>query len=276
MDSILKRYPQHLSLEEQARLGCMPDTLTIGQIAELWAKGDAQKTSSLGNAIRQAAIDGKLKCKGDPGPSVRREPIRSKWDVYATRCRCITVMDDGLSAEITRDDFKAWLADVGESESALKVPILAAWLLQESGQEISTKWWRRKCSEHSNSLSSSLDEKNSTKAKGGSIQAARELLEKIKELWSLIRAGSDDPLKLRSKDDLQQCALDVLREAPAKWHPITEQHLKNPSLYNTAPERAARTFRENLCCLVYVNLNVSRVRALIKASNHPRTIPEQK
>ncbi len=85
---------------------------------------------------------------------------------------------------------------------------------------------------------------------GALIQAARELLPKIKELWSLILAGNDNPLKLRTESDLKNEAIDILKDDPKKWLPIRREHVGAPSLYNTAPDRAGPIFERNLLSVV--------------------------
>jgi hypothetical protein len=109
MDAILKRYcPESLPLEEQARLGCLPDRLTIGKIATLCAEGDKERARLLCNAIRQAAIDGALECNGNPNMRLERR-------------QGVMILDDGCSAEIHRDDFAAWLQREGEGITGGKI-----------------------------------------------------------------------------------------------------------------------------------------------------------
>ena len=99
------------------------------------------------------------------------------------------------------------------------------------------------------------------------LWAAKEMLPKIAELWSQILAGRDEPLKLRTADDLQKCAFDILRDDPVKWSPINGRHLEDLSLYNPAPERAARTFREGLLRLVLKTqgFSVKNIRKLVQS-----------
>lgn len=98
------------------------------------------------------------------------------------------------------------------------------------------------------------------------VHTARTLLPTINELWGMILSGGDNPLKLRTPEDLQNVAIDVVSSDPQQWLPITKSHLNDLSLYNPAPEHAVRTFREGLLRAVLVDQGfiVKNVRKLLK------------
>lgn len=108
-------------------------------------------------------------------------------------------------------------------------------------------------------------------------RVALELMPKIRDLWFWILTGSDEPLKLRTPDDLKDVAVDILQDDPRKWSPIKAEHLRGPSLYNTAPERAARTFRENLLRVVLEDqgYSVANARVLWQSLHRPATTPDR-
>lgn len=240
MDSILRRYcSKNLPIDERARLKCLPESLTIGQIAGLWVN-DRAKRGRVGRAIQQACIDGHLECTGNPRPRYEERIAYSdpKWrGTPGDRPKYIGNLCDGLAAEIHRDAFKSWLIEMEE------------WPLPENS--LLANWFP---------LPIEYQEESAT------IQEARTLLPKIKELWRLVLAGNDNPLKMMTADNLQECALDILRDKPKKWLPIKEEHLKTPSLYNTAPDRAAPIFRRNLLKVVLESqgFSVRNIKQLLK------------
>ncbi len=152
---------------------------------------------------------------------------------------------DSLRALVENDfqpafkDFDEWMIELVEpGAEIIEVIEGACWLLYEK-------------------TSGAVEEEAGVQKQGGEEiddalkRAALELMPKIRELWSLILAGINEPLKnMVDAKDLLKVAIDILQDNPRKWLPIKEAHLKKPTLYNTAPDRAARTFHHNLLGVV--------------------------
>jgi len=177
---------------------------------------------------------------------------------------------DSFPSEVIKADYLALLEAENEKHKKDKIYWWDHWVIYpcstgEKPEDVSTTYSWLLYRKHYGT--ESTDTEKSPAPDTEDRRVAKEMRPKIAELWSQIRAGSDEPLKLRTADDLQECALDILRDAPVKWFPISEHHLEDLSLYNPAPERAARTFREGLLRLVLKTqgFSVKNIRKLIQS-----------
>lgn len=124
-DKVLKRYATgSLPLEKAAELGSLPEELSTGQIAYLWAMGDRNVLAPLHEAILKAVEMDHLKGKKFP---VWATKVRSQWvESMLGPSSSPTHMPTGYRIMIHKDDFLDWLQTIGES-----IPpnnLLAKWI----------------------------------------------------------------------------------------------------------------------------------------------------
>lgn len=114
--TILTKYAlESLSIEDKARLGCLPERLSFGEILLLWEPNKNRQSlyeTALENAYETWQKDPRkgLKAEGKTGISSFVHPDSSGWG----RKGIVVVSDDTALCTTHRDDFRNWLEQEGE------------------------------------------------------------------------------------------------------------------------------------------------------------------
>jgi len=73
------------------------------------------------------------------------------------------------------------------------------------------------------------------------VSEGKALKSRVESLYRQV-LRKNKPIKTTTKEDLRQTAIDVIKDDPSRFDPITEAHLQPDALYNTEPSRTKRDF----------------------------------